>query len=625
MSIRKKARHGARLLVALLAAALVVSTVIIAQVRFGGPIQRQGALQDELLADILPPPAFVVEPYLRATLIQTRPESTRYQIDQLAECRREFASRRAYWKTAPVPEELRPALASTLSEADAFWAIMDERYLPAVRAGDKARAVEILDSELAPRFQAQHDEIDRLVAQSGRYKAAFLARSETRIAWALAAVGLIAVLLVAAILLATRLVDRGIVTPLAGTATAMERMARGDWTVPVDGAERDDEVGTMARAMQVFREAGTAQAAAHREQQEVVSALSVALGRMAGKDLEYHIAAPLPAAYEELRENFNTAQAALRDAMGNVRVSTASVMRAIGEIASAADDLAGRNVQQAANVEETSAAMNQITASIRQTAGGVGAMQRAVGDAHRQASDGGEVVDRAVAAMSAIEQSSQEIGQIVALIDGIAFQTNLRALNAGVEAARAGDAGKGFAVVATEVRALAQRSADAASDIRKLIANSSTQVGAGVELVGETGARLREIVGSVAEINQAIAGIAGSAEQQAAQLQQVAVAITEMDRMTQQNAAMVEESTAATRSLRSEADALQGLVSGFRSRNAQTRPASVQAGTALRRATMANGGKPGGRPAPASLPPRALPVAGNLALAAAGDEDWAEF
>jgi methyl-accepting chemotaxis protein len=227
--------------------------------------------------------------------------------------------------------------------------------------------------------------------------------------------------------------------------------------------------------------------------------------------------------------------------------------------------------------------MDEVTASVQETAASAAVVRQSVADAHRQATQGGDVVQRAIAAMAAIEQSAQEIGQIVTVIDAIAFQTNLLALNAGVEAARAGDAGKGFAVVANEVRALAQRSADAAQDIKALITNSSTQVGAGVELVGETGDRLGEIVAKVGEINGLVEDIATAAGRQAQNLQQVNGTMRDMDRMTQQNAAMVEQSSAATHSLSEEAVRLTELVSTFRTRDIDSRPDVAPAPDRLRR------------------------------------------
>ncbi|MDE2404330.1 MAG: HAMP domain-containing protein [Sphingomonadales bacterium] len=615
--IRNQARNAAKALIALLLIAFTVVALVIGQVRFGGPLYRATALQDELLADILPPPAFVVEPYLHATLIVENPAYAQRGLALIDEERAIFAQRRAYWRTAPVPDVQRAEVDASMVRAEAFWRAMDERFIPAVRANDMAVARRIHDDDLSRAYWAQQDGIKALVEHSGAYRGALVARSHRGTILAVAVIVALALLVMAANWLAARLIQSRIVDPLAATADCVEAIAAGDTRRPVAGQEREDEIGMLVRAIEVFRQAVLSREQGEREQQEVVGQLSVALGRLAGKDLEYDISAPFPAAYEELRQNFNAAQGALREALGTVRVSARGVIGSVDEIRSAADDLAARNAQQAASLEETSAAMNQITGSVQATAAGAAAMQQAVANAHRQASEGGAVVERAIAAMAGIEQSSQQIAQIVNVIDGIAFQTNLLALNAGVEAARAGEAGKGFMVVANEVRGLAQRSGDAARDIRELISTSSAQVDAGVALVGETGSRLRTIVEQVGEINSRIGDIAGSAEAQASHLQQVSSAVGEMDRMTQQNAAMVEQSSAATRSLVDEVECLMALVTEFRSRDRARRPADGGAGKARRRESGREAlAAPARAPVPASW--------GALALAAE-PEDWSSF
>ena len=300
-----------------------------------------------------------------------------------------------------------------------------------------------------------------------------------------------------------------------------------------------------------------------KERTLVAQSLGVGLAKLAGKDLTYRLNGDIPEAYCELQSDFNAAIEQLDGAMQSVNGAVEAIESGAQEIGSAADDLAERTKRQAASLEETAAALDQITATVRKSAEGASHARSVVAVADQDAKKSALVVRQAVESMDAIAKSAQQINQIIGVIDEIAFQTNLLALNAGVEAARAGAAGKGFAVVASEVRALAQRSAEAAKDIKRLISASSAQVENGVKLVAETGAALERIAGQVAEISGVVADIAAGAKDQAAGLQQVNTAINRMDQATQQNAAMVEQSTAAGRALSDETDRLAGLVSAF--------------------------------------------------------------
>ncbi len=385
------------------------------------------------------------------------------------------------------------------------------------------------------------------------------------------------------------ILTRNIATPLIGIARSLQRLAAGEQDVSVPSIGRQDEVGDVAAALQTFKTAmadrqalaATAEALRQRTEQEmieneeqrvkraqeqatVVDALARGLEKLSVGDLTFRIGTTFVSDYEKLRTDFNDAIAELQTTMKTV-VARIQGLRAGGqEIAQASDDLSRRTEQQAASLEETAAALDQITATVRKTAEGAVTVSRLVAAAQADTEQSATVVEEAVGAMSRIEGTSRQIGQIIGVIDEIAFQTNLLALNAGVEAARAGEAGRGFAVVASEVRALAQRSAAAAKEIKALISASAQQVAHGVDRVGNTGRALERIAGQVTSISGVVTEIAASAQEQATGLNQVNTAVNQMDQMTQQNAAMVEQTAAAAQSLRDESDAASDLIARFK-------------------------------------------------------------
>jgi methyl-accepting chemotaxis protein len=353
-----------------------------------------------------------------------------------------------------------------------------------------------------------------------------------------------------------------VVTALAASAHHVALAA--DASKAAQALEQEQSAARAGRAAEDEQVRHDAERAAAAEAAAmVVGSIGAGLERLAAGDLTYRLKTALPDAYETLRTDLNNAMEQLQELIRTIVTNTAGIRSGTVEITQASDDLSRRTEQQAATLEQTAAALDQITATVRKTAEGAKHASSVVSQAKADAEHSGKVVQQAVSAMGGIEQSSQQIGQIIGVIDEIAFQTNLLALNAGVEAARAGDAGRGFAVVASEVRALAQRSADAAKEIKTLISASAQQVNAGVKLVGETGQSLTRIVGHVGSITTVVSEIAASAQEQATALHQVNTAINQMDQATQQNAAMVEQSTAASHSLAQETAELVRLTDRF--------------------------------------------------------------
>ncbi|MEL7281499.1 MAG: methyl-accepting chemotaxis protein [Pseudomonadota bacterium] len=325
------------------------------------------------------------------------------------------------------------------------------------------------------------------------------------------------------------------------------------------------------------RQADALQQNQSAEQAKVVSALSVGLTSLSEGDLTVQIDEAFEPQYEQLKVDFNRATAQLNKLIQSVIGSAAGISGNSKEMSQAADDLAHRTESQAATLEETAAALEELTASVKSASEGAMQASEVVAGAKDNAEASGEVVQMAVTAMDEIEKSSEHITQIIGVIEDIAFQTNLLALNAGVEAARAGDAGRGFAVVASEVRALAQRSSEAANEIKGIISTSAEHVDSGVKLVNRAGDALKQILTSVTDINNLVLEIASSSNEQSTGISEINAAVNQMDKGTQQNAAMVEETTAACHALNQETGELVGLVSKFKTAAEDEQDADWQA------------------------------------------------
>ncbi|BCH59329.1 MULTISPECIES: methyl-accepting chemotaxis protein [Rhizobium/Agrobacterium group] len=426
-----------------------------------------------------------------------------------------------------------------------------------------------------------------------------------------------AISIVLGVAVSTLIARRGIVNPIRLLTDNMNRIAKGALGDTIPGTERGDEIGEMARALEIFRanrlqmqEMEAQEAALNSQSKDLQSSISsivasaaagnfsqritksyedadlqrfassvnelvanVDLGvtevrrviaALSSSDLTQDMRGNFQGAFAELQSNVNHAMATLREAMQSIRGASGTITDNSGELSSAANQLARRTEQQAAALEETAAALEEITTTVRTSTERAHEANQMVEQTRNSAGKSGEIVRSAIDAMGRIEQSSQKISQIISVIDEIAFQTNLLALNAGVEAARAGEAGRGFAVVAQEVRELAQRSANAAREIKALINTSADEVKGGVSLVLSTGEALNEIVGLVDHVNGHVASIARAAQEQSAALAEINTSVNHMDQMTQQNAAMVEETTAASQVLASESRQLLVQLERFR-------------------------------------------------------------
>jgi methyl-accepting chemotaxis protein len=454
------------------------------------------------------------------------------------------------------------------------------------KLGDGAREVAAIDTDARKMANGLLGLSDTMINENARAAAELTNQSRFALV-TLAITGLVSAIIAGA--LTTWISTTKMARPLTELARRTKAIADGDLEVEIGGRDRKDEIGDMARAIQVLKdhaadrlrleasadvarrgaEAEREQTAAERagavaRQSQAVERLGAGLRAVADGDLTMRLGEGFSSEYARIKDDFNAAVTRLERAMLAVVANGEAVQSGTREICDASDGLSRRTEQQAASLEETAASLAEIAATVQKSAEGARHARAVVADACDDAQTGAVVVGKTVDAMNAIARSAGQISQIIGVIDEIAFQTNLLALNAAVEAARAGDAGKGFAVVASEVRALALRSAEAAKEIKGLIHASASQVDDGVKLVRDTGQSLARIVGQVSQINAIVKDMTASAEDQANGLAQVNAAVGQMDRATQENAAKVEETTAAARILVREAAGLTQLIAQFR-------------------------------------------------------------
>ncbi|MBB3409909.1 methyl-accepting chemotaxis protein [Rhizobium sp. BK316] len=559
------------------------------RLKVNGPIYEQIVYGKDLIADILPPPLFVVESYMLSHEANDFPDLVDANLAKIATLKAAYEDRRAYWQTTRLPQPLKDELnRQVLAKGDNFWKVMEEDVIPALKTGKGGAAAEPM-VKLRTAFHEHQDAVEKLVVNSDTYlKGQEKNAADEIMTWtsAAAAASLASFLLLLAGLYFFR---RRAILPIDGMKRYMSGLANGDFSQDVPFAERSDEIGQMAQAVVVFRnnslerreahlrEAGAKEAEVTRERQlaleraseeaardEVIQSLTRALEELSRGNLGFRIDTRFSSAYEELRAAFNSSVDTLSSSIDAVSGATSTLRHSSHDIAGAMEALSKRTEQQAATIEETSAALTEITSAVGSSSSQSAEASRMTDETSKAALQCAELMREAIAAMQRIESSSDQIGSIINVIDDIAFQTNLLALNAGVEAARAGEAGKGFAVVAQEVRELASRSANAAKEIKVLVSTSSDQVGSGVALVNRTGEALSHIETRVQHVGRLIDAVVTSLNVQSSAIGDINSSVHAMDEVTQRNSAMAAQTNSACKGLNEQVLALEEIVSRFR-------------------------------------------------------------
>jgi methyl-accepting chemotaxis protein len=572
---------------------------------------------------------------VRAPVQQERARKNRALIEQYFEGAREFITIRS----EVLALQAKSGGASS-ADAESKIAALNARYAQIVR--DKmlpaAQQLEVVAQEMEDFAKARAEDAAVAIADEMTFV--------ERLGLALASVAVLLLIGAAVFLFLS------IARPVRALTGGMLQLADGKFDVVLPGLGRKDEIGEIAGAVETFKVKAAEKAAAEadeilrrqkteaeaqakaaqeraklaEEQGRVVESLAEGLRSLSDGDLTFRLP-EFPETYRQIRDDFNSTIAQLQDTIRAIATATREVANTAAEISTSTTDLSQRTEEQAAGLEETSASMEQISATVKKNAENAQQANAFAAGTREVADRGGQVVAQAVNAMARIEESSRKISDIISVIDEIARQTNLLALNAAVEAARAGEAGRGFAVVASEVRSLAQRSSQAAKDIKDLITNSSGQVQEGVELVNKAGASLTEIVESIKKVAEIVSEIAAASAEQSTGIDQVNTALTQMDEVTQQNSALVEENAASAKSLEQQSQTMDQRVSFFRVDDAHAVTAPKRPAAPPPRVVASN---PPPRPAAAKQPAPAVRRAGGRAQAAAAvaprqDQDWKEF
>lgn len=589
MKFNTISKIASALLIAGCAALLTTTYVALQKLKVGGEIYSRIVLGKDLVADILPPPEYIIESYLETTLALNDPKSVQARRERLIVLRSEYDGRHEFW----VKQNLNGSLRKSFTEgahahAIRFWELTEGKFLPALANADM-EAARSAYTAISEAYSAHRKMIDETVKSANLLVAETEADAAHQEQLTLLVLWSVAALMFGFVTLCAIGIGKWLVTPVVRMTAAMRDLAAGNLNVRLPAGASQDEIGEMAHALVVFRDAAVekirleAEAAEQRqkieaerrvfeeqreitaaEQSEFLHTLGNALAKLSRGDLTVRLATAASDAFGSIKSDFNRMGEEVSTIVGQIALASGAVHGATTEISAGVVDLSVRTEQQAAALEETTATVEELTATVRQNSDNAQIASQSAAKARELAAGGQKVSAQAVDAMGKIEESSNRIAEIVGLIEEIAFQTNILALNAAVEAARAGEAGHGFAVVASEVRSLSQRAATALKDVKGLMVGTDTKVKEGVHLVQKAGVTLLAIVELVGQVAELVMDIAGASREQALSIEQLSTTVVQLEQMTQRNASLVEETNTALSSTHSQVDDLRSAVARFK-------------------------------------------------------------
>nr|WP_315383165.1 methyl-accepting chemotaxis protein [uncultured Sphingomonas sp.] len=537
------------------------------RIRMGGEVQLHQQVNAELIADILPPPEYIIEPFLEATLIARSPETMGTHAEKLEGLHKLYLERNTYWQKARVDESLRSQLLQQAHPAaQAFWNELDQNFLPAARKGDRA-AIDASYAKLSGLYDAHRAAVDKLVSMARAEQVRVQASGASEFYLAIGIVLVLALIVGGQAAHFYITMYRRVLEPVGTLSALTDRLAKGE-VAAIPYQDRTDEMGRIASGLEHYRAAAAAQSEADarklEEQREVTEVLGNGLLALREGDLSRTIDQRFPAEYEVLRQNINEAIASLRARVQLVSESADNIRNTSSEVAHGSEDLAHRTEKSAANLAQATEALAKIEERLRATMIAADNTVKRAGEATTALRDGRGTTARAVQAMDRASGSAKNIDGVIEGLDKIAFQTRVLAMNAAVEAGRAGEAGRGFMVVADLVAALALRAEDQAKQARDMLSETQADILQAADAVHDTDTALDTISGDVEAVHNLIAAIDHDNHAQSAAVSQVSTAMKGMDLVTQQNAAMVEETSAAIRNLSSEVNALAQRAGAFR-------------------------------------------------------------